>query len=347
MKKRIKFFVFVFLSIVVTSCQKEEIEIIDDSQNPTPSNLVMGSPIVNLLARTSQFPTGIDNVLDSSSCFSVQLPVSITLNSHNVTLTNPSDYQTVHNIKNVSSTDNDIVFYTYPITINHQDFTSKTINSLNELNNEINNCDEDDDFDEIDCIAINYPISINIYNTDNQIANTITIQHNSQFFNFISNLSNSIIAAINYPISVTDSNSNSIVVNNNTQLENLINDSIDDCNVGSGSSNLVFSSLISSGTWRITYFYDDGDETSDYAGYNFTFNSDGTSVAIKNASTINGSWLTYLDSGKTIFDMTFSDDTLEEIENNWQVVEFSSTIIRFKDSSVGSDDTDYLSLTKN
>lgn len=345
--KRFKILFSIVILFSLISCQKEEEEIIDDSQNPAPANLVVGTPLVSLLARTSQFPTGIDNVLDNSSCFSVQLPVVVTVNSQNVIVSSQSDYQTVQNIKDASSLDNDIVFFTYPITIKFQDFTTKIINSLSELNNEINNCDDDDGFDEIDCIAINYPISINIYNTDNQIANTITVQNNSQFFNFIDNLSSSVIAAIAYPISVTDSNANNIVVNNNSQLESLIDDSIDDCNAGSGGSNLVFSSVVSSGTWKITYFYDDGDETSDYAGYNFTFNANGTSIATKNSSSINGSWSTYLDSGNTIFDLLFNGDTLDEIEEDWRVIEFSSTIIRLKDASGGSDDIDYLNFTKN
>lgn len=346
--KEFKILILFFFISFFTSCQKEEEEILDDSQNPTPANLVVGTPLVNLLARTSQFPTAIDNVLDNSSCFYIQLPVNITVNSQNITVSNQSDYQTVQNIKDANSTDDDVVFFTYPITVKFKDHTTKIINSLNELNNEINNCDDDDDgFDEIDCITINYPISINIYNTDNQIANTITVQNNFQFFNFIDNLSSSVIAAIVYPISVTDSNANNVVVNNNSQLENLIDDSIDDCNSGSGGSNLVFSSVISSGTWRITYFYDDGDETSDYAGYNFTFNANGTSIATKNLSSINGSWLTYLDNGNTIFDLLFNGDILDEIEEDWRVVEFSSTVIRLKDSSGGSDDIDYLNFTKN
>lgn len=338
---------FLFISLF-TSCQKEEEEIIDDSQNPAPANLVVGTPLVNLLARTSQFPTGIDNVLDNSSCFYVQLPVTITVNSQNVTISNQSDYQTVQNIKDASSLDNDIVFFTYPITIKFQDFTTKIINSLSELNNEINNCDDDDGFDEIDCISINYPISINIYNTDNQVANTITMQSNSQFFNFIDNLSSSVIAAIVYPISVTDSNGNNVVVNNNSQLETLIDDSIDDCNSGSGGgSNPSFSSILTSGTWRITYFYDDGDETSSFTGYSFTFNANWTSIAIKNATSINGTWTTYLDSGNTKLDLSFDGDTLDEIEDDWRVTEYSATEIRLKDVSGGNGGTDYLYFTKN
>jgi hypothetical protein len=174
------------------------------------------------------------------------------------------------------------------------------------------------------------------------------MQSNSQFFNFIDNLSSSVIAAIVYPISVTDSNGNNVVVNNNSQLETLIDDSIDDCNSGSGGgSNPSFSSILTSGTWRITYFYDDGDETSSFTGYNFTFNANWTSIAIKNATSINGTWTTYLDSGNTKLDLSFDGDTLDEIEDDWRVTEYSATEIRLKDVSGGNGGTDYLYFTKN
>lgn len=345
-----KSFKYIILLVILASsisCQKEEEEIYDDSQNPAPANLIVGTPLVNLLARTSQSPTSIDNVLDNSSCFSVQLPVAVTVNSQNILVTNQWGYQSVQNAKDASTTDDDIVYFTYPITIKFQNFTTKVINSLSELNNEINNCDDDDSFDEIDCITINYPISINIYNTDNQVANTLVMQNNSQFFNFIDNLSPSVIAAIAYPISVTDSNGNNLVISSNSQLEVFIDDSIDDCNAGSGGSSPSFSSILTSGTWRITYFYDNGDETSNFTGYNFTFNANWTSIAIKNATSINGTWTTYLDSGNTKLDLSFDGDTLSEIEDDWRVTEYSATEIRLKDVSGGNGGTDYLYFTKN
>ena len=59
-----------------------------------------------------------------------------------------------------------------------------------------------------------------------------------------------------------------------------------------------------SGTWTITNFVDDGeDETSDFAGYDFTFNPDGTLVADNGTTTITGSWSITIDDD--------SDDDLQ------------------------------------
>ena len=78
-------FIFLgFLSILFFSCQKEENEVIQD---PT-QNLNKTSPLVNLLSRVSQNATSQDNVLDNSSCFSVQLPVTVIVNGDNVVVAN-------------------------------------------------------------------------------------------------------------------------------------------------------------------------------------------------------------------------------------------------------------------
>src|SRR6056297_3481886 len=46
-----------------------------------------------------------------------------------------------------------------------------------------------------------------------------------------------------------------------------------------------------SGTWRITNFNDSGDnETSDFEGYDFSFNSDGSLVATNGTNTVTGTW---------------------------------------------------------
>jgi len=46
-----------------------------------------------------------------------------------------------------------------------------------------------------------------------------------------------------------------------------------------------------SGTWRITSFIDSGqDETNDFNGYNFTFESNGTITATNGNNTESGNW---------------------------------------------------------
>lgn len=342
-----QFILLGFLSILFFSCQKEENEVIQD---PT-QNLNKTSPLVNLLSRVSQNATSQDNVLDGSSCFNVQLPVTVIVNGDNVVVQTEADYQTVQDAIDAFSDDDDIVNFIYPITIQYQNFSTQVINNSDALDDVLDDCeeDDDDDFDEIDCITLNYPVVLNIYDSNNQLASTLTITNDVQFYNFIENLDDNEFIAINYPISLVDSNGNNVVVNSNSQLEEIIEESIDDCDDnsgGGGGGNANFSDVITNGTWYISYFFEDDDnETSDYIGYNFTFSTNGMITVVKASTTTTGSWSNYIDSGDDIMDLNFNDSNLDELEEYWEITEYSSTVIKLK--HVSSGETDYLYFTKN
>jgi hypothetical protein len=346
--KALRYLILGFIFFSFGSCQNEEEVIIQDNAE----SFLIDSPIAGLLLRTSQNPTAIDNVLDSSSCFSVQLPVTVIVNGQQITVTNQTDYQIVQDAIDEFTNDDDLVNFVYPITIRFQNFQTQVIQDADDLDDVLDDCGEDDDFDEIDCISLIYPITINIYDSNNQLANTVTITSNSNFFNFLDNLGSNVFVAINYPISAVNSNGQTIVINSNNELENFIDDSIDDCDDdnsgGGGSGNQNFISVITSGSWFISYYYEDDDnETDDFNGYNFTFNTNGTSTALKNGLTTNGTWSTFVDSGDNKLELIFNGTDLDEIEDDWKIIEFSSTQIRLKDLSGGNGDTDYLTFTKN
>ena len=332
------------IGLFLMSCQTEENEVIQDPNQ----NLSNVSPLTTLMTRVTQNPTSGDNIMDNSSCFSVVLPATVIVNGQNIVVSTQADYQTVQDAIDAFSNDDDIVNFIYPITIQFQNFSTQVLQDSDDLDDVIDDCGEDDGFDEIDCISFNFPIVINVYNANNQLANTITINNNTDLYNFLENLEDNEYVAIQYPISLIDSNGVNVAITSNDQLEDVIEDSIDDCDdspSGGGSSTL--SSIIVEGTWYVSYFFDDTDETSDYAGYNFTFNVSGTATAVKNTTTINGSWSNYIDSGDEKLEFSFDGSVLDELEDDWEVTEYSATQIRLKDVSGGGSGTDYLYLTKN
>lgn len=332
------------IGLFLMSCQTEENEVIQDPNQ----NLSNVSPLTTLMTRVTQNPTSGDNIMDNSSCFSVVLPATVIVNGQNIVVSTQADYQTVQDAIDAFSNDDDIVNFIYPITIQFQNFSTQVLQDSDDLDDVIDDCGEDDGFDEIDCISFNFPIVINVYNANNQLANTITINNNTDLYNFLENLEDNEYVAIQYPISLIDSNGVNVTITSNDQLEDVIEDSIDDCDdspSGGGSSTL--SSIIVEGTWYVSYFFDDTDETSDYAGYNFTFNVSGTATAVKNTTTINGSWSNYIDSGDEKLEFSFDGSILDELEDDWEVTEYSTTQIRLKDVSGGGSGTDYLYLTKN
>ena len=115
-----------------------------------------------------------------------------------------------------------------------------------------------------------------------------------------------------------------------------------------------------SGSWRITNFNDSGqDETSDFNGYDFTFNSDGSLVASNGSNTVTGTWSVTDDSNSS--DDSSSDDDIdfniffpvpetsdfEDLNDDWDVVSTTPTRIRLMDVSGGDGSTDMLTFEKN
>ena len=116
-----------------------------------------------------------------------------------------------------------------------------------------------------------------------------------------------------------------------------------------------------SGTWRITNFNDSGqNETSDFAGYDFTFNNDGSLLATNGTNTINGTWSVTNDSNSSSDDSSSDNDidfnmnfpvpetnNFEDLNDDWDIVSTSSTRIELIDVSGGNGDTDMLTFEKN
>lgn len=114
-----------------------------------------------------------------------------------------------------------------------------------------------------------------------------------------------------------------------------------------------------SGTWRITNYTDSGqNETSDFNGYDFSFNSDGSLVATNGSNTMTGTWSVTDDSNSS--DDSSSDDDIdfniffpvpdsnnfEDLNDDWDIVSISSTKIELIDVSGGNGGTDILVFEK-
>ena len=342
--KTIKYLMMCVAVVILISCQDEEKLVIQDIKQ----NLSAKSPLASLISRVSQNATSKDNILDKSSCFNVQLPVSVIVNKKQITVSSQNDYKVVQNALDAFSNDDDVVNFVYPITIQFQNYKTELIANPDQLEDIIDKCDDDDGFDEIDCLQINYPIKINIYNADNQIANSITIQNDKDLYNFLKDLVSNVFISINYPISIINSKGQNVVITNNSNFENSIEEGIKDCNTNSGSvGNQNFVLIVTNGTWNVSYYFDDSDETLNFKGYNFTFNSNGTIMVVKEKNTIAGNWSTFVNSGQNIFLLKFDDSKLDDLEDDWKITEFTSTNVRLKNKDASDGATDYLYFTKN
>lgn len=116
-----------------------------------------------------------------------------------------------------------------------------------------------------------------------------------------------------------------------------------------GSSTTATSTIITQGTWKVTYFNDSGtDETGNYTGYMFTFVSGGSAGAILGSIVTNGIWNSYNDNSDNKLYLSFgSTPPLSKLKADWHIVEKTSIKIRMEDTSGGGNGTtDYLTLEK-
>ena len=113
--------------------------------------------------------------------------------------------------------------------------------------------------------------------------------------------------------------------------------------------------IAQSGDWKITFFEDSGkDETNNFTGYNFVFNSNGVLNASNGTNNYDGTW-SITDSNSNddsqddldfniYFDLT---NDFEELNGDWDFISNSLTKIELIDVSGGNGGTDYLTFEKN
>ena len=93
-------------------------------------------------------------------------------------------------------------------------------------------------------------------------------------------------------------------------------------------------STVITGDFMVAVFYNGlEDRTSDFAGFDFTFNIDGTITAVNNNETFTGSYTEKpAEKNKNArLKIEFADEPLEELNKNWQVDVLSDSAIHLSD----------------
>lgn len=114
-------------------------------------------------------------------------------------------------------------------------------------------------------------------------------------------------------------------------------------------------SSVQKGTWRISHFSESGqDETNNFSGYIFTFNTDGSLLASNQTNSYNGMWNLSDNnpSDDSISDIDFNilfnlTNNFQDLNDDWHVISHSSSKIELRDISGGNGGTDLLTFVKN
>lgn len=313
------FFCALFIVLSLSSCQNEAIEI----NNPETQEIIAAnSALSSLMGRASANDGSEDNILDNSSCFSVDLPVTIIVNDITIVITNLEDLEQIEDLFSEFSDDEDILDFVFPITLIYSDYTELNIENQNQLENFISECDESED-DVIECVDFIYPISFSVFNSEFNLIETVAIQSDEELYMFLGDLEgdeNALIVSLNYPVTLQYGNGETVEVNTNEELAEAIEAAASNCGIDETDNCVQDDVLLSllECPWNFT------DGTDAYDNYQLVFNSDGDLQITAGDTTeaIGGTWNMSLSNDGlvevVISDLTAFSDTLE---GSWIVVE--------------------------
>lgn len=338
-------FSFIFSNLLIAllfSCQSDEAHVQQGIDSFTKN-----STTAILVKRVVQAPTNIDDVVDGSDDFFVALPVTIELNNQTIAIAQKNDYGYVQFVKNKATNDSDAITYHFPITVKKANHDIQIIANQTQYNAFVAENNSTENHAEIPCVKFNYPIKLKKYDTNNQVINTSTIESDVQMYAYFSMLTDADVVGFQYPFSIINSNGQQETITSKSQLENRITTAIPLCETYYvGNFDYYFKQILTTSTWRIVYFYYDGqDETAYYSNYNCVFSTDLTVLANYNGTPYNGTWMYEYDSSNNEIEIEFASPNLDEISEDWSIIDFSQTDIKLKHEDNGYDK--YLTFSKN
>ncbi|QCK15235.1 hypothetical protein [Mangrovivirga cuniculi] len=333
-----KIFIHIILLFTATlySCQEETVDI----QNPSDDEAFTSkSEIANQIKRVTYKDGSDDNIITGGSCISLELPVTVIVNGNEIIVNSEDDYEVVEKIIDRYDDDDDEINIVFPVTVILSDHSEIIINDEEALEDLVDECIEEGFDDDIECIDFEYPLEVTIYATQNQFLENITIDTDKNFHLFIDNLEDDYFVSLAFPLTMILSDGSTVEVNNNIELEELIDDSEDTCDEDDDMNfnddyvdTEEIDSLLISGQWEITYFFDENDQTELFNNWIFNFGNDELLIATKDADSMIGSWESYGDTGTLELDIEFEDEEgiLNLLIEEWEVVEYSDVNIELE-----------------
>jgi len=314
----------VFFALLVSSCQDEAVQIIEPSQEEV---LVANSSLSNLMLRASANSVASDNVLDNSSCFSVELPVTIVISDTTITINSEDDLSELEDI--LEEFDDELPAFVFPITIVFSNYTELVIQNQDEFDDLLDQCFEDDD--NIECVDFVYPISFSVLNTAFTVIDTITIEDSEELYEFLERLEDgdeSLLVSLNFPVSLQFFNGETVTVNSNQELSDAIeraenicdDDTIIEC------SPEDIEAFLKECSWELDDEFDDLEIT-----FNTDFSLEITGDDLQTA--ITGTWDVSITDNGTFLTLSELTGLQEDLQGAWLITECEDDEIEIVNSN--------------
>ncbi|WP_297795549.1 hypothetical protein [uncultured Eudoraea sp.] len=290
------------LTLLLTGCREEESVLIEGPQEET---LKANSKVANLLQNTTSKDGSDDNIIDNASCISIELPVTVQVGGLEIIVDDPGDFEIIEDIFDEFDDDEDVVEIIFPITIILSDFTEVVITDMNELEDFTDDCNGENELDDdIECADIKYPVMATLFNSSNEIIDTITFSNDQELYEFLDDLDDDDIVNISFPITVILYDGTEVQVSNLQMLETILEDAEDDCDEDDDNdyndddcdnctSDQLSNVLVACSDWSVDKLERNDQDLEDlYTAYQFNFANDGSLTAESDTDMFTGTWET-------------------------------------------------------
>lgn len=321
-----------------TSCQDEI-----DSENGNRENTnSAASPTANNLERSSMYDGSFDDFLDGVSCSSILLPVTATINNTEITIINESQYNLVLNILGEFTNDDDSIELQFPFSVRLSNYTEVEITNQTEYDAVINACEtaENELKNAINCIDINFPITILTFDLNVEQTGSIVIESEQQLYTYMNNFDDNTLFSVNYPITATLNNDTVIEITSDMDLQASITECLgtDETMAEAEENALELEAILLESKFKVESLVSAGvDSANEFADYTIDFANNLTCTAENTVNaTIQDIEGTYeVASELEVFlSLTFSGNaTFELLNNTWEVTSYSNNTISLQSST--------------
>ncbi|MDC8005517.1 hypothetical protein POV27_15775 [Aureisphaera galaxeae] len=205
-----KNYYWVLALLLLVACQQEEFQVVESQDEE--QQLSQDDELLNLVKTVATHDGTFDDVVDESSCFSINFPYECTANGKEYVVTKAEDLEPFDMY--------DKLVPTFPVTVTFANYLELEVPTYAAFKNLIAQCANGDIFDErITCVDLQYPVQLSIYDPVTTNFETRTFNHDRDTFTGIELLNEDWIANISYPIIIRLENGGEVQITSNEELK--------------------------------------------------------------------------------------------------------------------------------
>ena len=292
--------------------------------------------IADLILRVAMNDGSFDNIIDHSSCISLELPYTVIVNDTELTINDKEDFYMVEHIIDKSEDDEDVIEINYPVTAIQADHSELILNNEDDLEALVDQCPENTPDDDIECIDFKYPITLYIFDSQNQIPDVISVENDRDLYDFFKEFEDDELVSFDYPFYLRDlskidyvrdlSGIGYVRVDSKLELENYISaaegvcDEDDDNDYNDDDADVTYlKAVLMFGEWEIAIGSGFSFDTT-FPGYKFNFIEHGLVEVSTEDGNFSGFWYANGDYGVPELELDFGGESpLDQLEEDWEV----------------------------